>query len=132
MCPSSALPSGHQSYMPWGCPLCGLCGPFCCGGLTTMSGLVGMAGPVWLIIRLCLVQRLLATGDLGWVSRGMAAEPQEIPGLVLAHGWAEPSQCGLLQGQLSQIKHQPASAWGQFLTWLTVASDITKLVSAHC
>ena len=42
---SSTLPSGHQSYMLYGNPPCGLCGSFCCGRVTTEGCLVGVGGP---------------------------------------------------------------------------------------
>ena len=44
MHPSSTFLSGHQSYMLQGCSPCGLCGSSCCGRLTTVGSLVGMAG----------------------------------------------------------------------------------------
>ena len=40
----STVPSGHKNYMLWGCPLCRLHGFFCCGGLTSVGGLVGLFG----------------------------------------------------------------------------------------
>ena len=44
---SSILHSGHQSDMlsGLGVPLCGLHGPFRCGGLTIVHSLTGGAGP---------------------------------------------------------------------------------------
>ena len=41
----STLPSGHQNYMFYGCPLFGLHGSLCRGGPTLVGGLVSMAGP---------------------------------------------------------------------------------------
>ena len=44
---------------------------------------------VQLVAWLCLLQRLPATGCWGWIMRLLAAEPQEVPALVLAHCWAD-------------------------------------------
>ena len=45
VCPSSILPSGHQNCKFYGCPLYWLCGFFCCGWLSTVGSLVGVAVP---------------------------------------------------------------------------------------
>ena len=84
MGPSSALPSGHHSCMLQGCPLCGLHGPFYCGGLTTVYTLVGMAGfqPNW----------LPGPTQCGgcWPVVGMAGCRAQGYGLVPAHWLVEP------------------------------------------
>ena len=55
--------------------LCGLCGSFCCGRLTAIGGLVGMAGP-W-------------SRWWGWVMRQLAVGSWGAPQLALIGRWAE-------------------------------------------
>ena len=76
--------------VPCECPLWGSHGAFflsqvdCCGH----SG--WPAWPLlWLVVRPCLVQRLLATGCSGQVLKQLAVEPQRASGLMLAHQWAD-------------------------------------------
>ena len=58
-----------------GARLCGLCGPFCCGRLTAVGSLEGVAGLlVWWVARPCLVQRQLTTG---WQVDREAVKPCE-------------------------------------------------------
>ena len=45
MRPSATVPSGHQSSLLQGRPLCGLHGSFCCGRLTSAGHLLGMLVP---------------------------------------------------------------------------------------
>ena len=90
MSPSSVLPSGHQSCMLQGYPLCGLYESFCCGRLTTVSGLVYMASPWshWLLGPAFL-------GGCGLLVVGAKHEEAGcrvpgVPGLALAYWWVEP------------------------------------------
>lgn len=59
MGPRSTVPSGHQSYMLSGYPLCWFCGPFYCGKLTTVGVLVHLASPFLVGCHTLLVWRLL-------------------------------------------------------------------------
>ena len=52
-------------------------------------GPVGLVAPSLFSYLVCIVQRLLATGWQKWVMRQLTAEPQGIPGLVLAIWWAD-------------------------------------------
>lgn len=84
VCLHSSLPSGHQSYMLSGCPLCGLHGSF----LWWDAYFLCSGSPGWpmtqLVAGLCLVQSLLATGWWGWVMMLLTAESWEVLGLLLA------------------------------------------------
>lgn len=74
---SSTLPSVHQNI---GCPVCGLCGFFCCGGLTTVGSLLEVAGSWsgWLpgpnLCHGCQLQIVV------WSTRQHVAETQAILG----------------------------------------------------
>ena len=67
--------------------MCGLLESFCCGELTTVSGLIGLMGLCsnWLVVRPCTMQRSLVVGWQGWVMKQFTAEFQWASGLVLAH-----------------------------------------------
>lgn len=72
-CPSSAVPSDHQSYMIWGCPLCRWAQQLytgCCG----RSG--RRAGPRLVGALPCLVWTLSATGGPGCVPWWLITKPQ--------------------------------------------------------
>ena len=71
MRPNSTLPSGHQSYIIQGCPLCGPSGLSCCGrenycGCTNRQ----VWFPSRLAARPCLMWRLLAAGGWSWLRAG--------------------------------------------------------------
>lgn len=72
------LSSCHQIYMLQGCPVFELNGPFSCDG----AGYFGHAGgcdcpSVQLVVKSCLLGRLSAPGELGWVLAQLAAQPGE-------------------------------------------------------
>ena len=70
--------------------LCGLCRHFCCGRLTNVSGLIGVADPLasWLP-NPAFVWSLLATSGWGWVTKWLAVD-LGTPGLLLTYSWVEP------------------------------------------
>ena len=70
---------------------CGLCGPFFYGGLTAVGILVGLSGPLSILVaRSSVVGRLLAAGTGGgWRGPGMAGcMVWGVPVLVLVCWWA--------------------------------------------
>ena len=121
MCLSSTLTSRHQCYMLLGCPLCGLCGSFYCGGLNTVDGLVGMAVPtpspasvIWLPGLLCaetagswwtgLGHKAAGCSALG--GPGASAGPLVGgPGIQCLWGWGSWIECWLAGGQSQFMMH---------------------------
>ena len=77
---SSAIPSGHQSYVIYRCLLCGLRG-FCpCDWLPTIGTLAGVAGPG-------LVGLLVSAGQAGPDPGGSGCTAEGIPLLLLVSCW---------------------------------------------
>ena len=79
--PSSKLPSCHWPTCSTGVLYVGRV-VVCFGGLPTMGSLVGCEALPW--------AEAATTGWKGQFIRQLAVEPQVVPGLVLAHRWAEP------------------------------------------
>ena len=145
--PNSTFSSGYISYVLYGCPLCRLQGPLCCGGVSYCGCAVGRTSPQtsWLpdssssggcqpvgTVRSWLHGSespkagpsplvcgaglgYLAAGprgprvgaaplEIGTVTQGGWLHDQEVPGLVLAHWWIDPSP-GLLATS-------PSGPWG--------------------
>lgn len=84
MSPNSTLLSGLRAAC-FECPFTwAVC--FLFSRLTVVHDLVDMAFPVfWLVVKLCLMQRLLMTGGWSWVMGCPPAEFQWASGFVLAH-----------------------------------------------
>ena len=82
---------------------------------------------VYLVAKPCLVRRLLATGGQGWDTRLLAAGPQGVLRLVLAHWQAKPSCGGVCCGtSVPGSSVHLADGLRQFLTlWVT---SVPKLV----
>ena len=59
----------HSTFPSVTGTICGLLESFCCGELTTVSGLIGLMGLCsnWLVVRPCTMQRLLEVGWQDWV-----------------------------------------------------------------
>ena len=126
--PSSLLPSHHQINMLQGCPVCGLHGSFCCGWLTTVHGLAGLAGFNLFDFQSLPCLESPAAGQHSRVKRQLAMEP---PGarLVLAHWQAKPGPevWSGWRAQESQSWCQTAGRWGQFLTKVTLRGPDTSI-----
>ena len=65
----------------------GLLESFCCGELTTVSGLIGLMGLCsnGSVVRPCIMQRLQVVGWQDWVVKQFTAKLQWASGIVMAH-----------------------------------------------
>ena len=66
----------HSTFPSVTGTMCGLLESFCCGELTTMSGLISLIGLCsnWLVVRPFTMQRSLVVGWQGWVTKEFTAE----------------------------------------------------------
>ena len=71
------------------------------------------------------MQRLLALGCWGWVTKCLAEESWSVTGLVLAHLWSEQGSGVVLVPTFSDILLACLSS-SHFLTWMAAGSKVSQ------